>query len=349
MSSDNRFEPLPSELRRRKTLAEHEATMGLDLIDGCPVSVGRRVASALQILTDVPERVYAEADKRRGYAGDGSFISHPAEEVLGGEGGDTERLDVLAAVVYSFIWLAENDDEEVDSYNNYRSNSAPVYDAPKFIEVVNDILLHSRIDWAYEDDKFQERGNSVLHSEVVRPASILLDADPKFASASAGFQAALTRLSENKPDVAITDAASSVQEFFRALGVTGNSISNQLDNAQKAKVLSAYDRSLLKPIVDWVNSDRSDRGNAHRYRESDATKADAWLAVHVAGALMVRLSNEEPRDIIAAREKRMADAAAAKAEEERLAAETLAAEQAARSSMNDLWGTPSNYNDETPF
>jgi membrane protein involved in colicin uptake len=101
--------------------------------------------------------------------------------------------------------------------------------------------------------------------------------------------------------------------------------------------------------VDWVNSDRSDRGNAHRYRESDATKADAWLAVHVAGALMVRLSNEEPRDIIAAREKRMADAAAAKAEEERLAAETLAAEQAARSSMNDLWGTPSNYNDETPF
>jgi hypothetical protein len=349
MSSDNRFEPLPSELRRRKTLAQHEANNGFDWIDGCPPAVVRNIASALEILTDVPYRVYHEATKRLGYASDGREFDHKAEETLKGSGDDSERLDVLAAVIYSYVWLAEHDDEEVDSHESYRSSTPPEYDAPKFIEVVNDILLHSRIDWAYEDDKFQERGNSVLHIEVVRPASILLDADPKFASASAGFQAALTRLSENKPDVAITDAASSVQEFFRALGVTGNSISNQLDNAQKAKVISAYDRSLLKPIVDWVNSDRSDRGNAHGYRESDATKADAWLAVHVAGALMVRLSNEEPRHIIAAREKRVADAAAAKAEEERLAAEKLASEQAARSSINDVWGTPSNYNDETPF
>ncbi len=115
---------------------------------------------------------------------------------------------------------------------------------------------------------------------------------------------------------------------------------------------SAYDRSLLKPIVDWVNSDRSDRGNAHRYRESDATKADAWLAIHVAGALMVRLSNEEPRDIIAARDKRVADALAVKEEEERRVAAEDAAEAAARSAATEQWNSPwsaGNYTDETPF
>lgn len=64
---------------------------------------------------------------------------------------------------------------------------------------------------------------------------------------------------------------------------------------------------------------------------------------------MVRLSNEQPRDIIAAREKRVADAAAAKLEQERLAAEKLAAEQAAQSSTSDVWGTPPNCTDETPI
>jgi len=70
-----------------------------------------------------------------------------------------------------------------------------------------------------------------------------------------------------------------------------------------------YDRQLLKPIVDWVNSDRSDRGNAHHHRDGDVLRADAWLAIHVAGALMVRLSNQGLRDIPAARAKREQDAA----------------------------------------
>jgi hypothetical protein len=349
VTSDNRFEPLPSELRRRKKLALSEATNGFDWLDACPPEIGRKVAFALDILTNVPYRVYFEAAKRLGYASDGREFEHKAEETLKGGGGDSDRLDVLAAVIYSYVWLAENDDEEIDSHESYVSNSAPEYTPTKFIEVVNDILLHGRVEWVYEDEKFHERSNSVLHVEVVRPASILLDSDPKYAKASAGFQAAITRLSENKPDVAITDAASAVQEFFRALGVMGNSISDQLNAAQKANVITAYDRSLLKPFTDWVNGDRSERGNAHHHREGDVSKSDAWLAIHVAGALMVRLSNEEPRDIVAARDKRDADAAAAvmKAEQDRLAKEAEAA--VARASNFDVWNTPSNYSDETPF
>ncbi|WP_026535378.1 hypothetical protein [Arthrobacter sp. H14] len=60
--------------------------------------------------------------------------------------------------------------------------------------------------------------------------------------------------------------------------------------------------------VDWINADRSHRGNAHYNRNGEISRADAWLMIHVAGALMVRLSDEEPRDIKAAQEHRQAEA-----------------------------------------
>lgn len=116
-----------------------------------------------------------------------------------------------------------------------------------------------------------------------------------FAKASRSFLLALDRLAENKPDVAITDAATSLQEMFRALGVQGNSVSSQLDAATKSNLIAKADRNLLKPLVDWVNADRSTRGNAHHVRAGEASKADAWLMIHVVGALMVRLSTRETR------------------------------------------------------
>ena len=100
-----------------------------------------------------------------------------------------------------------------------------------------------------------QRGNSVLHAEVVKPVSVLLDSDPKYARAAAGLGAAISRISGSSPSVAITDAATAVQEFFRALGVDGNSLSDQLDAAQNLKVITPNDRKLLKPFTDWLNSD----------------------------------------------------------------------------------------------
>ena len=348
MSIDNRFAPLPSELRRRRLLAEAEAAFGVTWRDDCPPEVGRKVVALLPHLTNKSWTVYTTADGHRLVSSDLGINEFSTEDTLKGKGNDSDRLDALAAVVYSFMSLSVTDDEEVENGWDH-TYVPPRYDSEAFIETVNDILLGARIEWHYVDGDFTQRGNSVLYADVVKPASILLDSDPKFSKASSGFQAAITRLSENKPDVAITDAASAVQEFFRALGITGNSISDQLNAAQKANVITAYDRSLLKPFTDWVNSDRSERGNAHHHREGDVSKSDAWLAIHVAGALMVRLSNEEPRDIIAAREKSDADAAAAaKAEQERLAKEAQAA-AAARDDSSDVWNTPSNYSDETPF
>lgn len=270
-------------------------------IDGCPVTTGRKIYKLLCQSTNAPGRVLDRADAYRAInSADGETDAY-AYEVLTGDFDDSERLDVVAAVLYEFDWLAENDREsvggEAEAWKGSSSPSAaPWYDVASFIETVNDLLLGARVDWHWDRSEFRPRGNSQLHAEVVRPAAVMLSENPKFAKASAGFETALTRLAENKPDVAVTDAASAVQEFFRALGVKGNSLPDQVNAAQRTGVLSAPDRHLLKPLSDWLNADRADHGNAHHHREGEVTRADAWLAIHVAGALMVRLSNEEPRD-----------------------------------------------------
>ncbi|MDF2916446.1 MAG: hypothetical protein K0S70_663 [Microbacterium sp.] len=331
-------------MRRRREQAARELETGITWLDGCPPAVGAEVAAAVAELTNVAYRVYQRADRRLGNTTSYDWVS---EKRLNGEGDDIERLDAVAAVIGAFVWLAENDEEWEDSGYSNRDNYEPEYDAEKFIEVVNDRLLYARVDWSFEDGQFQERGNFVLHSEVLRPATILLADDPAFVQASAAFQSALTKLSKGETEVALTEAATSLQEFFRALGVDGNSLSNQLDNAANAKVISGADRSLMKPLLDWVNADRSNRGNAHYHRTGDVSKADAWLMMHVVGAVMVRLSNREPRDIVAAREKREADAVAAKAEQERI--ERAAAEAAAAAREPDPWEQPGQYGDDTPF
>lgn len=341
---DTRLDPLPSELRRRREQAARELETGITWLDGCPPSVGAEITGAVNELSNVSYRVYERADRRLGFTPSHDSVSL---KMLRGEGDDTDRLDAVAAVVGAFVWLANNDKEwEESGYGNI-PNYEPEYDAQKFIEVLNDRLLHARVDWSFEDGRFQERGNYVLHSEVLRPATILLGDDPTFRTASDAFQSALTRLSKGEKDVALTQAATALQEFFRALGVEGNSVSDQLDKAQRAKVISGADRSLMKPLIDWVNADRSDRGNAHRHREGDVTKADAWLMMHVVAALMVRLSNKEPRDIVAAREKRDADALAAREEEARIEREAAQAAVAAREP--DPWERPGQYGDDTPF
>jgi hypothetical protein len=46
----------------------------------------------------------------------------------------------------------------------------------------------------------------------------------------------------------------------------------------------------LEKIIDWVESDRSEKGDAHNARP--ATREDAWLTVHIVGAVILRLTGE---------------------------------------------------------
>ncbi|MUK01793.1 hypothetical protein GM708_07505 [Vibrio cholerae] len=227
------------------------------------------------------------------------------EELLKGEGSDADRLDAVAAVIFAFVKLEETDTEEVfDGWNN--ESYLPHYDVDELVSYVNDTLLGARVQWHYVDGQFVERGNSILHSEIVEPVSVLLDSSPRFALSSDGFNKAINRLSANEPDVAITEVSSAVQDFFRALGVDkGNSVTSQLEKAVQEKIIAPEDRELLKAVAGWINADRSNRGNAHHNRSDITSRADAWLMIHIAGAFMVRLSNEEPRNIEAVRKLRL--------------------------------------------
>jgi hypothetical protein len=341
MSSVGQFSPLPSEIRRRQALAKQEAHDGANWRDDCPPSVGRKLYALLEHLTNARYRVLMRADHHRAISSADGDVELDSGRILeAGDGSDDDRLDVVAAVMYAFVRLGESDDDPVET-GSWNSNEweQPWYRLTEFTETVNDILLGARVNWEFVDGRFLPRSSSVLHEEVVRPATVLLESDPKFAKASAGLQLALTRLSENKPDAAVTDAGSAIQELFRALGARGNSIGDQLNAAQRSGAITASDRNLLKPIVDWVNADRSDHGNAHAHRDGDVTRADAWLAIHVAAALAVRLSNQEPREIMAARAHR---------EEERRLREAADVARRDAETSTPGSGTESTW-DETPF
>jgi hypothetical protein len=309
IAQGNYFAPLPSEMRRRQLLERLEAEQGVQWRDDCPTEVGRKIAAIIPELTNAAFRVFRLADKHRVFGSASGESGSGSEECLNGEGADEERLDAVAAVMHAFSYLSKTDQEDLGGSWGQQDADPPVYHFSELRDFVNDVLLAARVEWHYVEGQFVPRGNSVLHTGIVKPATILLDSDPVFTKASACFNKAITRLSENKPDVAITDAATALQEMFRELGIHGNSVSDQVNEAQRANIISKADRGLLKPIVDWVNGDRSERGNAHHHRDGDVSRADAWLMIHVAGALMVRLSNRDPRDIVASRQKRDEEAA----------------------------------------
>lgn len=58
-----------------------------------------------------------------------------------------------------------------------------------------------------------------------------------------------------------------------------------IDDALRKGLLAPHD----KKLADWVSADRTTTGDAHRH--SEATESDAWLTVHVVGALIVRLAD----------------------------------------------------------
>lgn len=51
----------------------------------------------------------------------------------------------------------------------------------------------------------------------------------------------------------------------------------------------------VRRFLHWAASERNQNSDAHRY--SEAPIEDAWLMVHVVGALIVRLASGESRQL----------------------------------------------------
>jgi hypothetical protein len=110
------------------------------------------------------------------------------------------------------------------------------------------------------------------------------------------YQKAIMELAASHADDAITDAGTALQETLTVLGCSGNSLGPLITDARKRGLLAPHDAKLdqsISNIMVWVSADRSELGEAHHV--SDATVEDAWLIVHIVGALILRLASGPPR------------------------------------------------------
>jgi hypothetical protein len=130
-----------------------------------------------------------------------------------------------------------------------------------------------------------------LNDAVVAPALHLLNTNRRFASAEKAYQDSLTELRDGDAGDAITDAGTALQEVLKALGCTGNTLGDLLKSAKKTGLIRPTDAPLTDAVIQWVAAVRN-HGEAHT-ADHGYSLADAWMVVHVVGALMIRLTDPD--------------------------------------------------------
>lgn len=172
-----------------------------------------------------------------------------------------------------------------------RRNYTTVENFEAFEPAWNQALLEHRVAFEMVEGVMIEKSSQEIHAEVVAPALRLLSGSSGWESVEAAYQAALSELHEGRPENAITDAGTALQEALATLGCKGNALGPLLEDARAKGILAPHDSPMsdaLKRIGDWVSADRSTKGDAHNSKP--ASPEDAWLTVHVVGALILRLA-----------------------------------------------------------
>lgn len=153
---------------------------------------------------------------------------------------------------------------------------------------VNEVFEDFRIGFRMVDGEIVPIGSDELHTEVVAPALRLLISE-QFENAHKAYLSALKEVPVDPGD-AITDAGTALQETLTALGCDGNSLGPLIKSAKAKGLLAPHDETLtagIEKFLSWASADRSESGESHHV--SPATRADAWLMIHIVGALIVRL------------------------------------------------------------
>lgn len=153
-------------------------------------------------------------------------------------------------------------------------------------DLVSQILREERISFDFVDGQFVPLESLELHQEVVVPAITLLGGNPEYEAIEKAYRAALEEIHNGTADDAITDGGTALQATLEYLGCDGNALGSLIKSAKKKGIIAAHDEKLLH----WVSADRSEKGDAHNTEE--VTREDAWLTVHVVGAIIVRLFGE---------------------------------------------------------
>jgi hypothetical protein len=162
--------------------------------------------------------------------------------------------------------------------------------------LVNQLLREHRVSFELSSSVMVPFSSLEMHVEVVQPALGLLASTKGWESVESAYQSALSELSKGDAADAVTDAGTALQEAFTALGCSGDALGPLIKSARQIGVLSSHDAPMLDAldrITKWVSADRSVTGDTHN--ADPARVEDAWLVVHVVGALLVRFNRQTPR------------------------------------------------------
>jgi hypothetical protein len=174
-----------------------------------------------------------------------------------------------------------------------------VYHANIEFEVkIRELLQQGRISFELVGGQMIPFESKELHAEVILPALALLSSGEMWKPAQTAYFKALDEISRGDGPDAITDAGTALQEALLALGCDGNSLGPLINSAAKKGLLGSHDREMIEAIsklMHWVSADRSQTGDAHN--AGGASVEDAWLIVHMVGAIIVRLSSGLPRSV----------------------------------------------------
>ena len=162
-----------------------------------------------------------------------------------------------------------------------------------FQRSVNDALYRERLAYEFIEGQLIPRASEELHSAIVSPTLRLLAGRHEWGATEIAYRKALEEIGDGSPDDAITDAGSALQEALSLVGCQGNSLGILIKSARSTGILAPHDPTLadgIAKVMDWVSADRSEKGDGHQ-GASGANRDDAWLIVHVVGALILRLAS----------------------------------------------------------
>lgn len=160
-----------------------------------------------------------------------------------------------------------------------------------FTNGVRVVLREHRIAYDFIEGKMIEMESQELHHEVVIPVLRLLSGRSGWKLVESAYQDALSELARGAADDAITDAGTALQQSLEILGCEGNALGPLIKSAKSKGLLGGHDENLMAGVekfLQWSSAERSNGGDSHH--SSDSNLDDAWLMVHVVGALILRLT-----------------------------------------------------------
>ena len=203
-----------------------------------------------------------------------------------------------------FAALALLDDEKIPSliegaysgFCRFQSQYPEMFGSYAFAKLINEILVQHRIGFELIEGSMIERELMELHAEVVAPALQLLSSRKGWEPIEQAYRKALEEIATGDPADAITDAGTALQETLEILGCNGNSLGTLIGDGRKRGFFAPHDSVIGDAIcktMNWVAADRSAKGDGHH--TSSASREDAWLTVHIVGALILRLVSDRSR------------------------------------------------------